>query len=341
MKTISVVTACYNEEANVEELYQRVRGVMASLGNYRYEHIFIDNASRDNTLAVLKRIAQVDKNVKVIVNSRNFGPVRSPMHGIQQASGDAIIGVVADLQDPPELIVDMVQEWEKGTPIVIGVKQTSDEHGLTFWLRTQYYKLVNRLSDVETYEHFTGFGLYDRKVMDLVKGFNDPYPYFRGMIADIGLPHAELPFNQPKRKRGTSKLNLYALYDMAMLGITNFSKVPLRLVTITGFVCSMLSVLVGLVFLGYKLLFWNRFSAGMAPVVIGIFFLASIQLLFLGILGEYVGAIHTQVQKRPLVFERERINFEYGAGSPLSCSDENRSLAWTMRSSNQPFPCEP
>ena len=241
MKTISVVTACYNEEENVEELYQRVRAVMASIGSYRYEHIFIDNASRDNTLAILKQIARMDRNVKIISNSRNFGPVRSPMYGIQQASGDAVIGLVADLQDPPELIVEMVREWEKGTLIVVAVKKTSDEHALLFWLRTKYYKLVKRLSDVETYEHFTGFGLYDRKVMDIVKGFSDPYPYFRGMIADIGLAHAEVSFNQPKRKRGISKLNLYALYDMAMLGITNFSKVPLRLVTFTGFVCSAFS----------------------------------------------------------------------------------------------------
>ena len=326
MKTISVVTACYNEEGNVEEVYERVKSAIASLGGYRYEHIFIDNASRDNTLAVLKQIAMKDRNVKIIANSRNFGPVRSPIYGIKQASGDAVIGLVADLQDPPGMIVDMVREWEKGVPIVIAVKKTSDEHGFIFWLRTRYYRLVNRLSDVETYEHFTGFGLYDRKIMELVKGFNDPYPYFRGMIADIGFPHTELLFNQPKRKRGASKIDLYALYDLAMLGITNFSKVPLRLVTFTGFVCSVLSVLAGLAYLSYKLLFWSRFSAGIAPVVIGIFFLASIQLLFLGILGEYVGAIHTQVQNRPLVFERERINFEYAPELPLNGSDKTRSL---------------
>jgi glycosyltransferase involved in cell wall biosynthesis len=317
MKTISVVTPCYNEEENVEELYQRVRAAILSLGSYRYEHIFIDNSSRDNTVAVLKQIANQDKNVKIISNSRNFGPVRSPMYGLHQASGDAVIGLSADLQDPPELIGDMVKEWEKGIPIVVAIKRTSDEHGFVFWLRTNYYKLINRLSDVETYEHFTGFGLYDRKVMDLVKAYNDPYPYFRGIIADIGLPHVELIFNQPKRKRGTSKINVYALYDMAMLGITSLSKVPLRLVTFSGFIGSLLCILVSFIYLVYKLLFWNRFSLGIAPLVIGAFFFLSLQMLFMGIVGEYIGNIHTQVQNRPLVIEHERVNFEYGPGEPL------------------------
>jgi glycosyltransferase involved in cell wall biosynthesis len=316
MKTLSVCTACYNEEGNVEELYERVRDAIALLGSYRYEHIFIDNCSRDNTLAVLKRIAARDKNVKIIENSRNFGPVRSPMYGIQQGSGDAVIGLSADLQDPPELIVDMVREWERGTPIVIAVKKTSDEHGLMFWLRSQYYKLINRLSDVDPFEHFTGFGLYDRRVMDLVKRFNDPY--FRGVIADIGLPHAEIAFNQPERKWGVSNINIYALYDLAMLGITSLSKVPLRLVTFSGFIGAFLCVLVSLAYFIYKLIFWNRFSLGVAPLVIGVFFFMSLQMLFMGIVGEYIGTIHSMVQNRPLVVEEERINFEYGPGEPLS-----------------------
>ena len=315
MKTLSVCTACYNEEGNVEELYERVRNAIASLGSYRYEHIFIDNCSRDNTLGVLKRIAGRDKNVKIIENSRNFGPVRSPMHGIQQGSGDAVIGLSADLQDPPELIVEMVREWERGTPIVIAVKHTSDEHGLMFWLRGQYYRLINRLSNVDTFEHFTGFGLYDRRVMDLVKRFNDPY--FRGVIADIGLPHKEIVFNQPMRKWGVSNINLYALYDMAMLGITSLSKVPLRLVTLSGFIGAFLCVLVSLAYFMYKLIFWSRFSLGVAPLVIGVFFFMSLQMLFMGIVGEYIGTIHSMVQNRPLVVEEERINFEYGPGDPL------------------------
>jgi len=317
MTFISIVTPCFNEESNVLEMYDRVRAVMASLPGYRYEHIFIDNASRDNTVAVLKYIAQSDRNVKIIVNSRNFGPVRSPMHALQQADGDAVIGLAADLQDPPELIADFIREWEKGVPVVIGIKKTSDENELVRWLRSQYYRLVNRLSDVETYTHFTGFGLYDRRVMDLIRSFDDPFPYFRGMIADIGLPHAEVPFNQPRRKKGISKHSLFNLYEIAMLGITSLSKVPLRLVTFTGFFFSVLSVLAAVGYLVYKLIYWNRFSAGMAPIVIGFFFFGSIQLLFMGLIGEYIGAIHTQVQKRPLVVEKERINFEFGPREPL------------------------
>jgi glycosyltransferase involved in cell wall biosynthesis len=204
---------------------------------------------------------------------------------------------------------------------VIGVKHGSDENSPMFWLRKQFYRLVNRLSDIETYENFTGFGLYDRKVMDLVKQFDDPYPYFRGMIAEIGFPHAELGYHQAGRKRGVTKNNFYTLYDLAMLGITNLSKVPLRLVTFSGFFCALLCILIAFGYLIYKLLYWDRFSAGMAPVVLGIFFFSSIQLLFMGLLGEYIGAIHTLVQKRPLVFERDRINFEYGSGEARLKSD--------------------
>jgi polyisoprenyl-phosphate glycosyltransferase len=315
MKTISVFTPCYNEEENVKELYLRVRAAIATVGPYKYEHVFIDNSSRDRTVAVLKEIAREDKNVKIIVNSRNFGPVRSPFYGLLQTCGDAVIGMSADLQDPPELIPQMIREWEKGTPIVVAIKKTSDEHGLMFWLRGRYYRLINRLADVETFEHFTGFGLYDRKVMDLIKKFNDPY--FRGVIADIGLPHAEIVFNQPKRQRGVSKIRFYALYDMAMLGITSLSKVPLRLVTFSGFAGFLLCALVSFAYLLYKLLFWNRFSLGMAPLVIGLFFFLSLQMLFMGIVGEYIGTIHTIVQNRPLVVEQERVNFDCGPGEPL------------------------
>lgn len=326
MKTITILTPCYNEEANVREVYERVRAAMASLGRYRYEHIFIDNASRDNTVGVLKLIAHADKNVKIIRNTRNFGPVRSPMHAFYQASGDAVIGIVADLQDPPEMIVDLVRKWEEGYPVVIGVKSGSDEHGLMFWIRKQYYRLVNRLSGVETYENFTGFGLFDRKVADIIKQFNDPYPYFRGMIAEIGLPRAELTYHQPLRKRGITKNNFYSLYEMAMLGITNLSKVPLRIVTFSGFAGSLLSILVSFAYFVYKLLFWRSFSLGIAPLVIGIFFLSSIQLLFMGIVGEYIGTIHTMVQNRPLVVEQERINFEYGPGEPLQESTREHAV---------------
>jgi polyisoprenyl-phosphate glycosyltransferase len=325
MKTISVLTPCFNEESNVSELYQRVRAAVAAVGDYKYEHIFIDNASTDNTLGELRNIAAEDKNIKVIRNTRNFGHIRSPMHAVFQTSGDAVIGIVADLQDPPEIIVEMIHKWEEGYPVVIGVKAASDENGLMFWIRGQYYRIVNRLSGLETYENFTGFGLYDRKVVNILKQFDDPYPYFRGMIAEIGMARFEIPYHQPARKRGITKNNFYSLYDMAMLGITNLSKVPLRMVTFSGFVGALVSILVSLAYLTYKLVFWSNFSVGIAPLVIGVFFFMSIQMLFMGVIGEYIGTIHTLVQHRPLVVEQERINFEYGLGEPLRDSEAQPS----------------
>ena len=316
MKTISITTQCYNEEGNVAEVYRRVRNVMADLGRYRYEHIFIDNASEDRTVEILKEIAAQDTNVKVIVNARNFGHIRSPMHALYQTTGDCVIGIVSDLQDPPEMIPDLVREWENGYLMVLAVKRTSGENPLMFWIRKRYYGLIERLSSIKTVENFTGFGLYDRKVVDIIKQYDDPYPYFRGMVAEIGLPHKKLLYDQPARKRGFTKNNFYTLYDMGMLAITNLSKVPLRMMTFTGFASAMLSILVALGYLAYKLLYWNRFSVGTAPLVIGIFFVGSVQLLSMGILGEYIGSIHTQVQKRPYVVERERINFEHEPGMP-------------------------
>jgi len=315
-KTITVLTPCYNEEENVREVYLQVRAAIAAAGDYKYEHLFIDNASTDNTLNELKALAARDRNVKVIRNTRNFGHIRSPMHALTQASGDAVIGIVADLQDPPELIVEMIRKWEEGYPVVICVKISSGEHPLMFWIRKRYYRLVQRLSGVETYENYTGFGLYDRKVVEVIKSFADPYPYFRGMIAEAGFRHYDIPYHQPARKRGFTKNNFYALYDMAMLAITNLSKVPLRLVTFSGFAGALISILVSLGYLVYKLIFWSRFSVGIAPLVIGVFFILSLQMLFLGFIGEYIGTIHTMVQNRPLVVEQERVNFEYGFGEP-------------------------
>jgi glycosyltransferase involved in cell wall biosynthesis len=316
-KTISIITPCYNEEGNVLELYKQVRAQMVRIGRYRYEHIFIDNASQDSTVKILKEIAAVDRNVKIIVNARNFGHIRSPMHAFVETRSDAVISIVADLQDPTDMIPQMIEKWEHGYPLVLCIKNVSEENQLMFWARTKYYQLVNRLADVETFENFTGFGLYDKRVVDIIREMKDPYPYFRGLIAEIGLDHAELFYKQPRRWRGITKNNFYTLYDNAMLGITNLSKVPLRIVTFMGFVGAFISLLAGLVYLLYKLLFWNNFSVGIAPLVIGIYFFASVQMISMGILGEYIGAIHTQVQKRPYVIEKERVNFEYGAGAPL------------------------
>lgn len=310
MKSLSIVTPCYNEEENVREVVRRTREVMKQLPQFEYEHIFIDNASKDSTVAILKQIAAEDYRVKIIVNARNFGHLRSPVHGLYQASGDAIFLLLSDLQDPPELLLQMVEHWEAGYPMVLGIKTTSEESGLMYNIRTAYYRLVRRLTDIETFEHFTGFGLYDRVVIDTLRSrFKDPYPYFRGMIAETGYRHISIAYNQKRRERGITKNNFYTLWDLAMLGIVNLSKIPLRFATFVGFACAGVSVLLGFFYLIYKLLFWNNFSVGVAPIAIAGFFFISIQLVCLGILGEYIGAIYTQVQNRPLVIEKERVNF--------------------------------
>ncbi len=315
MRMLSVVTACFNEEDNVEELYRRVRAQVEALGRYGYEHIFIDNASTDRTVEILKRIAAEDRNVKIIVNARNFGHIRSPFHALMQARGGAVISIVADPQDPPEMLPELVAKWEEGFEVVLCVKRASEETAAMFWLRKAYYAVVERLSEIPTIQNFTGFGLYSRRVMDEVRRYGDPNPYFRGMIAEIGLPWHEIPYDQPVRKRGITKNNFYTLYDLAMLGITNLSKVPLRLVTALGFVTAAGALLTGLAYFVYKLMFWHDFEVGLAPLVIGMFFLGAVQLIALGIIGEYVGAVHTTVQRRPYVTERERVNFD-GDGEP-------------------------
>ena len=316
MKTISIVTACYNEEENVELLIRRVRAVMATLPQYGYEHLFIDNSSRDATVAILKRLAAEDPHIKIIVNARNFGHIRSPVHALFQATGDAVISIVADLQDPPEMIPGLVAEWEAGAWSVLCIKRTSEEPGPMFWLRKQYYKLAERLSSIETIQNFTGFGLYDRRVIDIARSFRDPYPYFRGMIAEIGLPYKKVFYDQPSRKFGITHNNWYTLYDIGMLGIINHSRVPLRLAVLAGFAGAAGSFTVAFLYLLYKLFFWNSFTVGLAPMLIGIFFIASLQLVFLGVLGEYVGAIYTQVQQRPHTVELERVNLAAAADAP-------------------------
>ena len=311
MKLITILTQTFNEEANVREVHRRVLELAARLPQYRFEHLFIDNASTDRTVEILREMAGQDLTVRVIVNARNFGAARSGQHGFVQARGDAVGVLYADLQDPPELFIDMIREWEKGFPIVAAIKNTSEENGLMYGVRTFYYRLIARLTNVKVLEHFTGFGLYDRSVVERIRNeFPDPHPFFRGMIAEIGLPVAKVYYNQKRRERGITKNNFYTLYDFAMLGITNLSKVPLRLVIFAGFVSALFSFLLGMFYLVYKLIFWQSFSVGIAPVVLGMFFLGSVQLIALGIIGEYVGSIHTLVLKRPLVTEKERINFD-------------------------------
>jgi glycosyltransferase involved in cell wall biosynthesis len=313
-KLISIVTPCFNEEGNVRLLYELVKQVFDKLGRYDYEHIFIDNASTDGTVAVLKELAHADRNVKVIVNARNFGHVRSPYHALLQAGGDAVIAMAADLQDPPYLLADFLHKWEEGYRVVLGVKTAAEESFLMYALRSAYYKLAARLSDVELMQHVTGFGLYDRRVIEILRQIDDPYPYIRGLIADMGFESCKIPYTQPKRKRGLTKNNFYTLYDLAMLGITNHSKVPLRVATMAGFLMSALSLLAGVGYLVAKLVFWDWFTVGIAPILISLFFFSSVQLFFLGMLGEYIGAIHRQVQKRPVVIESERVNFGAAPG---------------------------
>ncbi len=315
MPMLSVVTACFNEEQNVAEVHRQVREVLETLpprGDepYTWEHVFIDNASTDRTVEILRGICAEDRRVKVIVNTRNFGHIRSPFHGLLQARGDAVISIVADLQDPPEMIRDFVAKWEAGYKVVVGVKQESREKRAMFFLRGMFYRLVDRLSEVPLVRNFTGFGLYDRVVMDTLREIDDPYPYFRGLICDLGYERAEILYTQPTRHRGITKNNFYTLYDMAMLGITNHSKVPLRLAAMAGFASSLLALLVALVYLILKLTMWDTFELGLAPLVIGVYLFASVQLFFIGMLGEYIGSIHTQVYHRPLVIEKERINFD-------------------------------
>ena len=316
MKTISIVTHAYNEEDNIEAMYLRIREIMQAYPMYAYEHIFIDNHSTDSTAAILKRIAMDDQHVKVLVNSRNFGHIRSPIHALMQARGDVMIGIASDFQEPPDLIPEMIQAWEEGYAMVLCVKRSSGENGLFYWARKQYYKTVERLSSVETIQNYTGFGLYTRQVVDIFRSFNDPYPYFRGIIAEISLPNKRLYFDQPARKRGISKNNFYTLYDIAMLGIISTSKVPLRLAVAAGFIGAIFSFAIAFIYLLLKLIYWKTFSVGVAPMLIGIFFIMSIQLVFMGLLGEYVGAIYTKVQQRPYAIEQERINFEYPPSPP-------------------------
>ena len=308
---VTILTPCFNEEENVREVYRQVKAVMETVPGCDYEHLFIDNASKDGTVGILRELAAADKRVKVIVNTRNFGHIRSPYHAFLQAHGDAVISCVADLQDPPELIPEFVRKWEEGYKVVIGVKQGSRESWFMARTRKLYYWLVARLStDVELVHNFTGFGLYDRAVVELFRGTEEQYPYTRGLVSDFGYEMAVVDYNQPPRYKGKTKNNFFTLYDLAMLGITSHSKVPLRLATMAGFALSIVALVVAFVYLVMKLAMWQTFDLGLAPLVIGVYFLGAVQLFFIGILGEYIGSIHTQIHKRPHVVERERINFD-------------------------------
>ena len=309
-KLISIVTPCFNEEDNVKEVYQQVKDVFAQIPVCRYEHIFIDNSSTDKTVSILREIAEKDFNVKVIINSRNFGAARSPYHALLQSRGDATIVVMADLQDPPPLIKDFVKKWEDGYKMVLAVKVKSEESPIMFAIRKLYYNIYNKVSNIQIVNNYCGFGLYDKTIVDILRNLDDPYPDLRTLLGEIGFERATLTYVQPKRKRGKTKNNFYNLYDQAMHGITSNSKIPLRLASFMGFSISAISLFVAAGYFIYKLIYWQNFQLGIAPLVIGIFFLGGVQLFFLGVIGEYIGAIFTQVKKRPLVIEKERINFD-------------------------------
>jgi glycosyltransferase involved in cell wall biosynthesis len=310
-KHISVITPCYNEEGNVPLLTETIRKIFEQLPQYTYEHVLIDNCSTDRTPELLREIAAKDKHVKVILNERNFGWIRSPFHGLIQCYGDAVIYMVSDFQEPPGMIPKFLEKWEEGYKIVIGIKETSKENPVMFAVRSFFYKILASASDGEpTIKNFTGFGLYDQKFISIIRDLGDQYPYLRGLVSELGFRRFEIPYAQPERFSGKTSSNFFKLYDVAMLGFTSHSKLPLRLSAFIGFFSAIVSLLIAFGYFIYKLVFWSRFEVGLAPLVIGVFFFSSVQLFFIGIIGEYIGAIHSQVRKRPLVIEKERLNFD-------------------------------
>lgn len=309
-KNISIISPCYNEEDNIEELYRRVCAVMADLPEYDFEYLFIDNASTDSTVEKLKEIAKGDPRVKLIVNNRNFGHIRSPYWGIMQTQGDATIYLASDLQDPPELIPQFLAGWEEGYQLVMAVKPVSEGNSLMHFLRRSYYNMLDGISDVPLTKDTTGFGLYDRKVIDQLREINDPYPYLRGLIDELGYSMKTIQFVQPRRIRGVTKNNFYTLYDIAMLGIVSHSMVPLRLASFLGLILGLFSMLGAILVLFGKLIWWDRFAAGLAPIGILMLMMFGLVMVFIGLLGEYIGAIHTYVRSRPIVIEKERVNFD-------------------------------
>jgi glycosyltransferase involved in cell wall biosynthesis len=309
MKQISVVIPTLNEEGNIIPISSAIIEVLQKyVGKYDYEIIIIDNHSTDKTRCLIRELCQNNKKIKAIFNSRNFGP-RSSIYGLTQASGDCVIKISADFQDPVEFIDDFISEWENGYKIVIGVKEKSQENKFINFIRSCYYRLIKQIAEIDHIEQFSGFGLYDKDFIEIIRNLKDPIPYFRGIIAELGFEYKKIPYQQPNRRAGKSKYNFYKLYDYAMLGITSYSKVFIRLATMAGGIIAMGSLLIGLVYFVLKLIYWNRFDAGFAPMIIGMFFLGAIQLLFLGIIGEYILSINTRALKRPLVVEEEKLNF--------------------------------
>lgn len=310
MKKISILVPTFNEEENIKPLCAELINIFSGkLSDYDYEILIIDNYSQDRTREHILELCATNKKIRAIFNAKNFGHIRSPFHGMLQTTGDCTIVMCADFQDPPEMIINFVREWEKGSKVVIGKKKNSYENPLIYLLRSFYYKLIKQISDTEQVEHFTGFGLYDKTFVGVLRQLDDPMPYMRGIVAELGFNRMEIEYVQQIRRFGRTKNNWYTLYDMAMLGITSYSKMVMRLATIFGFIISGLSFAVAMYYLIMKLIYWDKFPFGTAPIIISIFFLGSIQLFFIGFLGEYILNINTRVMKRPLVVEEKRINF--------------------------------
>lgn len=311
MKKISVVIACYNEEDNVLPLAESITTLFRDkLAQYDYEILFIDNDSTDATKQRLEEACAKDSRIRAIFNAKNFGSIRSSVYGLLQADGDAVIKMCADFQDPPELIETFVSKWEAGAKIVLAIKENSEENKLMWAIRKIYYKVIRTISEVEQIEQYTGYGLYDRDFIEIVRKIDDPMPYLRGIVSEMGYKYEKVSYIQPKRRSGKSKYNFYRLYDYAMLGITSYSKVPMRLSIFCGMFIAGISFLIGIVYMTLKLIYWDRFSMGIAPVLVGIFFLGALQLIFMGVLGEYILNINIRILRRPLVTEEKRINFD-------------------------------
>jgi polyisoprenyl-phosphate glycosyltransferase len=310
MKKISIVTPCFNEESGITECYEAVKSVFSNeLPSYDYEHLFIDNCSSDNTVEILRGLAAKDKRIKVIVNSRNFGLSRSPYYGKLQASGDAVIPMVADLQTPPELIPAFIEKWNEGYQVVMGVRVGMKEGFFLKIVRNTYYSFLKRVSNIEQVDHFIGYGLFDRKIIEIMRAMNDQTPYFRGIIAEIGFDKAVIPYQQPLRKHGKSRHSLFDLIELAILGITSYSRAPLRIMTILGLFFSLSSVIIAFIYLVYKIFNWDTVPIGITPMLLAVLILGSFQILCIGLVGEYIGGIFERMKARPLVIEKERINF--------------------------------